>query len=304
MSLLRILVLFPLSLISRRFAPTQDALQEKPQLAQIPPRRANPALYNVSTGTQDTADRQWTRAYLEGTADAMVGLEAEKRASMYDFGSPWIMGDGASPLNLDLQRHMDRDYKLSWYEQYAEDSEHAAGLVFANFYWRLRQTNVASLDRLMALSMKAFKLAVRGANGVYDLDDFLEAVKDASAPSETALRNAIDTVWQQMDDRDPPPGGSAPLAPSFVDGLPYGCSYYGHSVYCVFWSASATALGYDVWATLGGAFYEYLGTTGPGDTDGYLYVTVNANMRVLAWNRYGHSGLSADSFNAPHTLCN
>lgn len=84
---------------------------------------------------------------------------------MYDFGSPWVMGDGASPLNLDDQRPIDRDYKLSWYEQYAEVSHHWAGLVFANFYWRLRQTNVASLDRLMALSMKAFKLTVKGADG-------------------------------------------------------------------------------------------------------------------------------------------
>lgn len=131
----------------------------------------------------------------------------------------------------------------------------------------------------------------QNSNG-YDLNDFRAAMYMSVAAGEDALRVAIDQVFSAM---TPPASQVAPQPPAVVDGFPFGC-VSGYSTYNVFWSASSGANGYNVYAS-----GQYLATT--PSTSGYLYTLNGTVMRVAAYNSFGTSGLSADSFNAPAGLC-
>lgn len=187
--------------------------------------------------------------------------------------------------------------------------------VIGNYFYRLRQTNAVSLDRLMEFTMEFISRAIDVNNDGLDLSDIRKALTESVRSNETALLSAVDAAFAAMNNTGSGPGGGsdsplppgapspagAPPAPTGLVGTPWGCSA-GLSTYSLQWNASPTATRYDgFFRSQSGFYYSYDGSV--ASAPAYAGANYNALLRIRACNATGCSALSSASVSIVHNLC-
>lgn len=252
----------------------------------------------------------------EGLADAATAVWAEKTAYPGS-GSAWVIGDGTShiisPRDLSTQR--------TWADLNASGDVHVQGAVIGNFFYRLRQSGAASIDRLLAYVLEVESRVVDVNGDGMDLYDLKRALTDSVRPSETALLNAVSQAFSVMNNVSSGPGGSsdipagpgqpgapnAPPPPTGLSAIPIGClnGPQGQplSYYSVSFSPSPGATRYDgFFRSPNGIYYDFGGSSTSSPTQaGANYNTV---LRIRACSVNGCSSLSTSSVTITANQCN
>jgi hypothetical protein len=252
----------------------------------------------------------------EGLADAATGVWAEKTAYSGS-GEAWVIGDGTSPIISPRDLRTPRTFA----DLAASGDVHVQGAVIGNFFYRLRQSGAASLDRLLAYVLEVESRVVDVNGDGMDLYDLKRALTDSVRPSETALLNAVNQAFSTMNNVSTGPGGSsdipagpgqpgapsAPPPPTNLTGTPFGCRIGSQgtplSYYNVSFSLSPGATSYDgFFRSPNGIYYVYggSGTSSPTQAG----ANFNTVLRVRACNVNGCSSLSTSSVSITANLCN
>ena len=252
----------------------------------------------------------------EGLADAATGVWAEKTAYPGS-GTAWVIGDGTSPTISPRDLRTPRTFA----DLDASGDVHVQGAVIGNFFYRLRQSGAATLDRLLAYVLEVESRVVDVNGDGMDLYDLKRALTDSVRPSETALLNAVNQTFSTMNNVSTGPGGSAdipagpgqpgapnaPPPPTNLSGTPFGCRIGPQgaplSYYNVSFTLSPGATSYDgFFRSANGIYYGYggSGTSSPSQAG----ANFNTILRLRACNANGCSSLSTSSVTITANLCN
>lgn len=135
----------------------------------------------------------------------------------YTYGDPWYLGDGYAPF---VQRDL-YDESFTFVRTTENRSPHERGQAITTFFYKVKQASGISPTRFMGLiAQVGLNMRDFDSNGL-DLIDLLGALNLSAGGSETALRSAIDSVFQQM--YAPLPGnttGPLPIAIPPPPGAP------------------------------------------------------------------------------------
>jgi hypothetical protein len=259
----------------------------------------NDIMYVMST--------RFAGAFREGMADTIAGLYGAQSVDPSLFGTQWVHGDGqlydGSPL-----RSGETNRTWSYATKTAE--VHDGGQTFFNFFKRLADAAgaAASNQRLLGLALEIQATITDKWGDGLDPYDFKDAAIGAVQPSETALKNAINSVWDAMYDvvasgpvsppgppGEPGPTG-APTFPALVFSAFQYCGVYlggNVSVFSLGWSTTGDTteyLGY-VKAT-SEPLYRYQFTAPHPQATAVGWSNTTGDFRVRSCNGAGCSGLS------------
>jgi hypothetical protein len=189
----------------------------------------NPHLMSLYNGPGEV----FASSFIEAYADLIQAAISETAPSTgtYTYGDPWFMGDGANgSANRDLY-----DESFTFVRLTENLSNHARGQAITTYFYKVKQMSGMSTTRFMQLlAQLGANLRDFDGNGL-DLIDFKGALLLSASPSETALREAINSKFDEMYAPLPgsgsgplpipvPPSPGAPPPPSPVTVAPAGCA--------------------------------------------------------------------------------
>jgi hypothetical protein len=244
-------------------------------------------------------------AFREGMADTIAGLYGAQAFDPSLFGTQWVHGDGTSYDGSPL-RNGTTARTWSYASQTAEI--HDGGQTFFNFFKRLADASGASNQRLLGLALEIqATIADKWGDGL-DPYDFKDAALGAVQPSETALKNAINTVWDAMYDivasgpvsppgppGEPGPTG-APTFPALVFSTFQYCGVYlgsNVSVFSLGWSTTSNTSEYLGYVKMTSEpLYRYQFSAPHPQAAAVGWSNTTSDFRVRSCNSSGCSGLS------------
>ncbi|MDY6947626.1 MAG: hypothetical protein SXG53_18110 [Pseudomonadota bacterium] len=269
--------------------------------------------YNESLSV---ATQLFASAVMEGMGYVIPGLYGALSSDPSRYGDLWTFGDGPgytggvmSANNPDFRYWQDIDNRND-----PTVTGHKAGQVIFRFFRRLKEISGVGNQRLLGIALATIDgIADADGNG-WDAGDFRRAVLAALHPNETALKNAVNTVYAELYNATAsgpvgpplPPGEPGPIgspsAPAPYWGSFSFCGTYQGtpvSIYQTFWAASPGATLYGLYAkTFQEPAYRYTDSTAA--TTSYIYTNTTGDGRVSACNANGCSGLSVDAVGVSH----
>lgn len=247
-------------------------------------------------------------------SDTIAGIYGALSSDPSKFGTPWIYGDGPNYSGTPARSASNPSFQY-WQDITADISGHAGGQVIYRFFRRLKEVSAADYQRLLGIALGTLAtIKDADGNGQIDAGDFRRAVLETLKSNETTLKNAVHTVYAELykpqasgpqgpplPPGEPGPPG-APAAPASLWGSFLNCGTYQGSpvtIYQAWWSASANAIDYGLFAkTTQEPAYRYTGTT--TGTTGFIYTNTTGDGRVNACNASGCSGLTLNRVVVSH----
>jgi hypothetical protein len=253
-------------------------------------------------------------AVREGMADTIAGLYGALSSNPSNFGNQWIHGDG--PGYPDSSRSASNSSYQYWQNMQSGPgvNQHTAGQVIYRFFRRLQEISGAGNQRMLGIALGTLeKIRDTHGNG-FDAGDFRTAVLASLHSNETALKNAVQTVYAELYQAvasgpngpplppgEPGPSGS-PSAPAPYWGSFSFCGTdqgVAVSIYQTFWPASSGATLYGLYVK-GQQEPAYRLTDSTTGTTSYIFTNIPGDGRINACNGNGCSGLSPDAVVVSH----
>jgi hypothetical protein len=152
----------------------------------------NPTFFTSAVTAAAASPPDYTGyAIMEGLADVIASLYSELTTYSGDIGSDaWLLGELPGGAVRDLT--VSADWSLLDDERHPF---HARGLSVGNFMYRLRNTNAASIERLLRLALQISQVIDEGDDDQIRSDDIKVAASSAMGVGDTALAQAIDYMW-------------------------------------------------------------------------------------------------------------
>lgn len=244
-------------------------------------------------------------AVREGTADTFSGLLGAITGRTNRYGSKWTYGDGHGYSGG--TRNASNPSLQYWQDIKVPPGTHASGQVISRFFRRIQEITGISDQRLLGIVVGTMAASRDLELNGYDAGDFRRAVLSTIKPEETALRNAVHQVYQELYRADATaPGGAVPLppgdpgpigAPSITPSVWGAFSYCGYrqgvyvSFFDMYWTATPNTNRYLGWvkASAEPAFRFSDETTG---THFFVLTNTTGEARVSSCNGSGCSGMS------------
>lgn len=250
----------------------------------------------------------------EGTAYVFAELLGAISGRSDRYGAQWVYGDGQ--YYAGGQKSASSPQYQHWQDITTQAGGHDGGQVIFRFFRRLQEVAGINNQRLLGVLIGTMA-AIRDAegNGI-DAGDFRRAVLSTIKSDESALRNAVATVYAELyradasspygpplPPGDPGPIGAPPITPSVLGSFSH-CGTQngiGVSVYATSWTATPNTDRYLGWVKANSEpAFRFSIEVPSGVTQAWLLTNVPAEGRISSCNSFGCSGLSLSRVAVTH----